>query len=144
MQTFVPFADYLMSATVLDMKRLGKQRVETLQILNTLSGNSKGWVNHPAVRMWQGHELALVDYGVTFCKVWTNLGYKDTCTDKITALRKSFPKRSASLPSWWGDQELHDSHKSKLLQKDPVWYGRFDWSVPTDLDYIWPIKEQEK
>lgn len=36
MQTFVPFADFRESASVLDMKRLGKQRVETFQVLGGL------------------------------------------------------------------------------------------------------------
>ncbi|MDQ1681515.1 MAG: hypothetical protein QOH99_56, partial [Frankiaceae bacterium] len=33
MQTFLPYADFGASARVLDDRRLGKQRVETLQIL---------------------------------------------------------------------------------------------------------------
>lgn len=36
MQTFLPFPHFTMSAQVLDKKRLGKQRVETLQILKVL------------------------------------------------------------------------------------------------------------
>lgn len=38
MQTFVPFADLKRCAEVLDYKRLGKQRVETLQIMSALTG----------------------------------------------------------------------------------------------------------
>jgi hypothetical protein len=38
MQTFLPYADYAQSAAVLDQKRLGKQRVETLQIMQVLLG----------------------------------------------------------------------------------------------------------
>ena len=38
MQTFLPYADFPGSAKVLDRKRLGKQRVECCQILNTLLG----------------------------------------------------------------------------------------------------------
>ena len=36
MQTFLPYPDFERSAKVLDNKRLGKQRVEVLQILNVL------------------------------------------------------------------------------------------------------------
>ena len=36
MQTFLPFADFAASAAVLDDRRLGKQRVETLQVLRAL------------------------------------------------------------------------------------------------------------
>ena len=64
MQTFLPYADFKQSAQCLDMKRLGKQRVEALQIHNIVSGKrtSGGWMNHPAVAMWQGHAEALADY----------------------------------------------------------------------------------
>jgi hypothetical protein len=140
-QTFIPYSDFYESASVLDMKRLGKQRVETLQILNALAGLSKGWVNHPATKMWRGYETALVQYGIAICQEWQMRGYKDSCEGKIWNVSKNFrPNRGFFLlPSWWGDDRVHDSHKSKLLQKDNDWYSQFNWSVPSDLDYVWPI-----
>ena len=65
MQTFLPFSSIRRSVSSLDNKRLGKQRVEVLQILKALSGETKGWVNHPATAMWRGYEDALVFYGVS-------------------------------------------------------------------------------
>lgn len=49
-------------------------------------------------------------------------------------------KQSAEpvLPAWFGNQAFHDSHKSNLLRKSPLWYSQFNWNVPNDLDYIWP------
>jgi len=51
MQTFLPFPDFKKSASCLDYKRLGKQRVEGLQILNAIQGETtlkgktyKGWL----------------------------------------------------------------------------------------------------
>lgn len=70
MQTFLPYADFAKSAQVLDYRRLGKQRVECLQILNALTGKSTGWVNHPVVRAWKGHELSLCCYGLRVCTEW--------------------------------------------------------------------------
>ena len=63
MQTFLPVADFAESARLLDSPRLGKQRVETLQILRALELPDYGWANHPAVRMWRGRTPALVAYG---------------------------------------------------------------------------------
>ena len=54
MQTFLPVADFAESARLLDSPRLGKQRVETLQILRALELPDYGWANHPAVLMWRG------------------------------------------------------------------------------------------
>ena len=64
MQTFLPHSNFRKTARYLDYRRLGKQRVEAYQILNVLTGKSKGngWKNHPAVKMWKGYENALKLY----------------------------------------------------------------------------------
>jgi len=51
-QAFLPFADFADTAAVLDSPRLGKQRVETLQILRALELPEYGWQNHPAVTIF--------------------------------------------------------------------------------------------
>jgi len=166
MQTFLPYPDFARSAQVLDNKRLGKQRVECLQILNTLkkgkftcvhckyddnepyaSDNCSvnvihvwkrtPWYNHPAVKMWRGHEQALVIYGLTVCNEWRNRNFKDTCEAKI----KAFEKFEVVFdPPWLGDEQLHASHRSNLLRKDPQHYGKFGWTEPPTLEYVWPVK----
>ena len=77
MQTFLPHEDFVESASSLDWRRLGKQRIETKQILLTLTGHSSGWVNHPAVKMWRGHEYSLAFYGCVICEEWRSRGYRD-------------------------------------------------------------------
>ena len=134
MQTFLPYPDFHESAKVLDVKRLGKQRVETLQIL-------KGsWPNHPASRMWRGHMRALAEYGVAICDVWRSRGYRDTCREKILELAKNYPESENTLPSWVGDEEFHLSHQSNLLRKSEDHYRKYFPDVPSDLPYIWPTK----
>ena len=68
-QTFLPYPDFRRTAEALDSPRLGKQRVETLQILRALELPEYGWGNHPAVRMWRGYTPALVCYGLTCVEV---------------------------------------------------------------------------
>jgi len=53
MQTFLPYADFKRSAQVLDYRRLGKQRVETWQLIRAINGETRGWRNHPAAVMWR-------------------------------------------------------------------------------------------
>lgn len=139
MQTFLPYSDFTASANTLDRLRLGKQRVEVLQILQTLRGTAKngGWKNHPAVKMWKGYENALVVYGAAVCDVWKSRGYQDTCSEKIAAL---YDKSAESImPPWLGDEQLHASHRSNLLRKNPSHYGQFKWVERDDLPYIWPV-----
>jgi len=145
MQTFLPYSDFTESALSLDRKRLGKQRVECLQILQCLIGLKTGWKNHPAVKMWKGYEFALTSYGLAVCSAWIRLGYKDTCRDKILELRKSLNINYSEdlLPPWLGDTRLHGSHKAKLLQKNYEFY-RYQFStneIPFDwkhVEYFWP------
>lgn len=138
MQTFVPYPDPTASALCLDDKRLGKQRVEVLQILRALRGVTKGWANHPASRMWAGHENALVIYGSAICGVWIERGFNDTCYEKITALW-DYDNQDAPFPSWWGRIDVHLSHQSNLVRKDPAHYRTYFPDVPDDLEYVWPV-----
>lgn len=144
MQTFLPYPDYKMSAAVLDTPRLGKQRVEVLQILNTLhdipteTGKPRGWANHPAVRMWRSSELQLCEYGLVVVDEWRLRGYKDTCYDKIAQHMEWAEGGNMLKPAWFGDIDFHESHKSNLLRKDPEHYGKFFPDTPDDLPYIWP------
>jgi hypothetical protein len=134
MQTFLPYQDFTLSAQVLDRQRLGKQRVETLQLLKALSGETKGWVNHPAAKMWRGYENSLVAYGVAICDEWIRRGYKDTCKGKILSYRKS---DATDTPRWLGNDSIHASHRSNLLRKDANFYGQYGWTEPDDLPYDW-------
>jgi hypothetical protein len=144
LQTFLPYDSFVRSASVLDRQRLGKQRVEVLQILRTLSGETSGWASHPAVRMWRGYEAALALYGSAVCGEWAKQGYRDTCLEKIIAL-SSWPTGNVAPVPWLGDKDFHRSHQSNLLRKNPAHYGPLFPDIPDDLPYIWPknIKIQE-
>jgi hypothetical protein len=150
MQTFLPYADFERSTRALDPKRLGKQRVETLQILRALTRTGYGWAHHPAVLMWKGFEEALGRYGFTCCEVWTERGFGDTVAATMTVdLRaagirdvrtQSALAAAGALPPWLGDEALHRSHQSSLLRKDPDAYGPLFPDVPDDLPYVWPVR----
>jgi len=135
MQTFLPYSDLKDSLAALDYRRLGKQRVETKQLLTALNGETKGWVNHPASKMWRGYETALAMYGALSCQIWLQRGYKDS-------LLSYFEERMNAplvLPPWLGDERVHASHRSNLLRKDAQFYGQYAWAEPADLPYLWPV-----
>ena len=73
MQTFLPYADLAASCRVLDDRRLGKQRVETFQVLRALTWPEYGWKNHPVTKMWRGFVPGLVAYGVASCRECANV-----------------------------------------------------------------------
>jgi len=141
MQTFLPYPDFAQSARVLDMRRLGKQRVEAKQIYLALTDPSYGWQNHPAVKMWRGHCHALACYGWIVCDEWIQRGYKDTLRtwfmDKMVE-GEQLRYNTVNCPRWLGDVNFHRSHQSNLLRKDHEYYFRFFPDVPDNLPYIWP------
>jgi hypothetical protein len=135
MQTFVPYADFQKSAKVLDYRRLGKQRVETLQLVRCNLDVSIGWKKHPAAKMWADNINGLIAYGVAMCDAWLDLGYKDTCRDKLL----SYGEADANdLPFWWGDEAVHSSHRSNLLRKDLAFYSQWGWTDDPAAPYVWP------
>jgi len=129
MNTFLPYADFNASARCLDYRRLGKQRVESFQILNTIE-NGGGWRHHPCVKMWIGYENALILYMNACILEWVKRGYKNTM--------KLIDVKQAVMPLWLGDERLHSSHRSNLLRKFPEFYEKYGWKEPLILKYFWP------
>jgi Pyrimidine dimer DNA glycosylase len=150
MQTFAPYADFEASARALDTKRLGKQRVEVIQIIRALTVPGYAWKSHPAVLMWQGYEEALGRYGLTMCEVWSEQGFGDSCAGTISADLSASGVRSIrtyeelaaadALPPWLFDPAVQRSHRSALVRKDPEFYRDRFPDVPPDLDYVWPVR----
>lgn len=154
-QTFLPYPDFRASGLSLDPKRLGKQRVETLQVLRGLIIPTYGWRHHPAVRMWAGYEEALGRYALDVAGVWTATGRADTtaatfladlaAATGISAVRTQPDLAAAGeLPPWLGDETFHNSHRSALIRKDPAWYEPIFGAVPADLEYVWPPSDRPR
>ncbi|MFZ7086951.1 MSMEG_6728 family protein [Curtobacterium sp. RRHDQ10] len=145
MQTFLPFADFRESVAALDDRRLGKQRVETLQVMRALTVPGYGWQHHPVTTMWRGFRPALMAYQDATCDEWSARGFADTCREKTLADLGLEPADLAAyrsgtfpVPSWVDDEAVHRSHRSKLVQKSPEHYRQLFPDVPDDLDYVWP------
>lgn len=151
MQTFLPYADFAASARALDQRRLGKQRVETLQVMRALTVEGYGWRHHPAAAMWRGHRGSLMDYQVAMCAEWVGRGFIDTTLESTLAVLAEPSLISPEVdelaewrsgahtpPAWLGDEAVHRSHRSRLIQKEPEHYRPLFEDTPEDLDYVWP------
>lgn len=147
MQTFLSENSFALSAQALDSKRLNKQLLEGRQILVALAGETKGWVNHPATRMWRGYEAALVLYldaiknecvkrGIEVEKNW--LAILDLCERHFTNDERKL------LPPWVVDREVLNkiivTHQARLYEKDPDYYNQYKSSFETvdkaPLDWV--------
>jgi hypothetical protein len=156
MQTFLPYPDFLSSLRVLDYKRLGKQRLEALQILKIITKDytlisshtldfypspeiekqstaKMGWQNHPAVLMWKGHEVALANYYNLSLDIWKEMGYEQNM------LKATIHNMELAMPDWFGNPDFHASHRSNLLRKNKEFYSKYAWTEPDNLEYVWPV-----
>ena len=156
---FVPVPDFAGSCAILDQQRLGKQRSEIKIILAANTGvrfkkaqgefalelpEKRGYMNHAAARMWRGHEAALALFGWINCIQWSENGGKggeDTKQDMIDWLEWLVDNGNDphDPPEWWGREDVHASHRSVLLSKDPVYYGKFGWTEEPKYEYVWPV-----
>lgn len=120
-----------------------------------------GWKNHPASKMWRGHEYHLGLYllsGVDVLEERTDKKYPEL-RKKIKDEMKKF--KNTGAPNWIGDEKFHASHRSNLLRKADEalekakqtksekisqkyvainkWYYNFKWREKSNMPYIWPI-----
>ena len=141
MQTFLPYESFEKSAQTLDWRRLGKQRVEGMQIINAITGKKrkdgkpyKGWINHPCSVMWKDYVPALKHYTNVIIQEWITRGYNNNMefydTGKIV------------MPDWIGNEKFHSSHRANLLRKDFDYYSQFGWTENPERPYVWHDKEK--
>lgn len=164
MQTFLPYANFVRSANVLDKKRLFKQAVENIHIIGTLLGLPKrdgnprvGYKNHPVINMWRGYEQSLIFYHKAILdecikrKINTSIPFPDidyqdgTITyfqilkDKLIPNTLFLNLNRAENPFWLGLPKFHMSHQSNLIRKDPVYYRSiFGHEISSDFPYWYP------
>jgi hypothetical protein len=135
--TFLPFSNFKEIAKCLDNKRLGKQRVEAQQILNTIEKKRKGlkttgWVHHPIVHMWYGYEQALKYYINVMIQEWVKRGFVNNMhIHKITKI--------PAMPWFVKCQPINWSHQASLIRKHPSHYTKL-FNPPAEYlkhKYIW-------
>lgn len=142
MQTFAPEGTAIrLGFERLDRQRLGKQRVETYQLIRATLGLSRGWRNHPATLMWDGYLCALAHYGYVNCEVWRERGYVDNLQPVFEKVRDvGIQHGDHPEPPRFLD-DIRDSHRSNLIKKDPNHYKHIWPHIPDDLEYVWPIRK---
>jgi hypothetical protein len=143
MQTFLPYADFIKSADILDKKRCWKQVVEAKQIISILSHleecpkDKVPWMNHPAVKMWVGYEAALKSYFDEFLWECTNI-------HGIHTKYKPYIFYGRYQSPWWlGNEEFHRAMRARLIEKDRDFYLPLfpEDEGYNDGKYWWPVME---
>ena len=135
--TFLPYSDFKKCAKVLDNKRLLKQRVEAYQIINIIYKRKRkekcGFMNHPAVIMWEENIDAL--------KLYYNEMILETIKRNFNNNMKLYKiKDNIKFPWWLGYNHIHFSHQASLLRKYPEHYIKYFYNMPNEYryeGYVW-------
>ena len=153
MQTFMTRYGMWSTARDLDDKRLFKQVVEAKQIAMWYFCYNEDFPgNHPATKMWDGHEHYLLNYGAVMAGEVCRRNDTMTAGQHGAALemmawfakhqkqfRLDFPGIPATQPDWMRSREFILSHRSNLVRKDEAYYGRLFPTVDADRPYLWPL-----
>lgn len=136
MMTFLLCEDFVESAKLLDLKRLGKQRIEGVQIVDAIVNGKGGWVSHPATKAWRNYLPALKYYINCIINEWISRGKNNNIPLYQVSINEIV------YPWWVKWDRLHNSHKVMLLRKEPRYYqGKI--TVPDEYmnyGYIWPAE----
>ena len=136
MQSFLPYSNFKKSAESLDYRRLGKQRVEAMQIYNVLTDKNRGFANHPAVKMWEGYNGALAEYHNVIITEWIKRGY-------VNNMKYIIYEDKYEYPWWLGNEDFHRAMRGRLIDKLSEFYLP---KFPNDQGfnngkYLWPVNE---
>ena len=137
MQTFLPYPTFEFTAKTLDWKRLGKQRVEGMQIINAIEKDT-GWKHHPIVNMWKPYVNALKHYTNIMIDEWISRGYNNNM------VKYDVYDGDIIYPAWLRYEPFHASHRANLLRKDYKYYSYFAWIEDPELPYLWLDKDHKE
>ena len=127
-QTFLPYADFEQSAAVLDYKRLGAQINECCTLLGALHETNEkgGYANHPAAKMWRGHELQLAQFGLVCEEEWEKRGYKVRKNRTTLEQHLDWARDGEMAHPWWfGLPAVHLQYQRLLLLKNYDLYSQY-------------------
>ena len=98
MQTFLPYPDFRKSLQTLDYRRLGKQRVEAMQLVKAIYIEDYGWRKHPCCKMWMDYPEALQLYHDIAIDEWIKRGYNNNMP--LFRVKES----EVTMPHWLGNE----------------------------------------
>jgi hypothetical protein len=166
--TFVTSTNLKECARNLDNLRLNKQIVEGKQIIKILETVDKtgkipvgrGFVNHPATKMWMGHTNQLKTYVNHMIREWVTVRGKNhsvqiypvdeskynipVCKfDGSKAVYEELHDEEHCFPKWFSFPPFIMAHKASLYRKNPMHYSFLlneDLKPYIACGYLWPSK----
>lgn len=141
--TYLPYPDFRAFAKVFDNDLLLGQQLTVIEVVDILHSDTFGLeYYHPGVQMWKDFEPQLCELGISLYeesvkrklgdpKIKAKLEWQLEC-----ATGGSY---TLELPPWFGNKNLHLSHRSYLIGMNFEHYSlHFDQDTPLHLPLVWP------
>lgn len=135
MQIFV-VGSPLETARALDQKRLGKQIIETRQVISAISGETSAWAKHPVVKMYDSPE------GLRYLKAYLRIleAYRKGKAGIIVRVLNFFIHK---IRPCFHVEAYYDQMKRRLYTKDNNHYQQWAWLGESEVNWYWnPETEQ--
>ena len=139
----VPFNSFEWSARTLSKEDLETNMTAIYSVMRALLWGFDH-PNTPSVYAWRGSERALLAYQQISCALYINEWGGDDEYWEIT--RRAFldivvdPMATPLIPPrWMGYVDMHISHQSWLLRKNPEYYRDKFPGISPNHDIVWPL-----
>lgn len=131
MNVFITNISPLETAKNLDKRRLFKQIIESIQILDALEGRSEAWRNHPATLQYAEHIDWLKAYSECL------LTYREGFTTRANKADKT----AQLLTPAFHNEDFFNQMKRRLFTKDPEHYAQWSDLGTSDENWYWSPAE---
>jgi hypothetical protein len=92
------------------------------------------------LEMWEGHEPQLCEYALVLVGNWER-------RKLVGSYRTEFERHmewatsgdfNMAKPDWFGDEQVHLSHKAALIRMEPTFYAALFPGVDPAMQMVWP------
>lgn len=139
----LPYPDFVKSAKCFNHNMLIRVHNAAMQSFRRSQNRMLVTEEHP----WKCYEVALCRYCITLGTELSRRGFRDTTVSEIraeyTRLYDLAMNTEFTMPYWFGNELIHDSHKSYLLYLYPDHFFLFAGDVAPCERVIEPIQVYE-
>lgn len=127
----LPYPDFEWSVKCMHNEQLAKLRPELINLLRVIR-HQPGF-DHPSVIMWRGRIQALQSFVNSAILEWQRRGF----FSEVEACPTFKPWK---LPSWFGNDQVHRTHRAYLLSVNEHYYRQLGWEEEPNPALFWPTK----
>lgn len=139
---YLPYSDFTKSTLSLDSLTLLHQVDEIISVLEVCHETEVevAHVNRSLLAAWNGFEPQLCQLGLLSMEALRQRKLDETGKWKRAVWHlecATSGNYTLAKPSWVGDEAIHTSHQSILLQLDPMHYRKY-FKLDNTYPLIWP------